>query len=95
MVFKKPPTTLSVAKTVSGKTVWYDFNTNMNGAQRNQARAQTVVENMRIFLFSIATNSAVQVDSTHMLVEVAVLMAIVGIISRLTTWASFTAEGWD
>lgn len=67
----------------------------MKGAQRNQARAHTVAENMRIFFFSMATKSAVHVVSTERLVDVAILMAIVGIISRVTTWASFTVRRRD
>lgn len=87
-----PPTTLNVAKIVSGNTTSYVRSTNMNGAHKNQARAQTVEENIRIFLRSAHTNSTVHTVRTHIPIEVAVFIANVGAISKATTCDSFTTK---
>lgn len=64
----------------------------MNGAHKNQARAQTVEENIRIFFCSAETNSTVQAVSTHIPIDVATLIANVGAISKATTCDSFTVR---
>lgn len=64
----------------------------MKGAQRNHARAQTVTENIKIFFFSIQTRSAVHVVKIDSPVDVAIFMAIEGIISKATTWVSWTEK---
>lgn len=81
-----PLITLSDENMVSGRTTLYDFNTLTNGAHKNQARAHTVDENIRIFLRSAETNSAVQAVKTHIPIDDAILMANVGAISNATTW---------
>lgn len=82
----KPPTTLNVANTVSGRTTSNDFRTLTKGAHKNQPRAHTVDENISIFLRSAATNSAVHAVRTHIPIEEAIFMAKVGAISNATTW---------
>lgn len=64
----------------------------MKGAQRNQARAHTVDENIRIFFRSAATSSTVHAVNTHIPIDVAVLIAKVGAISSATTCVSFTGK---
>lgn len=92
MVMSRPPTTLSDANTVSGSTTWNDFSTLTNGAQRNQPRAHTVDENMRILRRSDDTSWAVHTVSTHMPTDEAILMASVGAISRATTCVRCTVR---
>lgn len=58
----------------------------------NQVRAQTVVENAKIFFRSADTKSTVHTVNTHSPIDVAILMAIVGAISNATMWVSFTTE---
>lgn len=87
-----PPTTLNVANALRGKTTSYVLSTNIKGAQRNHARAQTVDENIRIFFRSAATSSAVHTVNTHIPIDVAVLIANVGAISNATTCVSFTVK---
>lgn len=88
----RPPTTLNVAKIVNGKTTSYVRSTNINGAQRNQARAHTVEEKTRIFFRSAHTNSTVHTVRTHIPIEVAVFIANVGAISKATTCVSCTKQ---
>lgn len=82
----RPPITLNVANTVSGRMTSNDFRTLTKGAHKNQARAHTVDENISIFLRSAATSSAVQAVRTHIPTEEAIFMARVGAISNATTW---------
>lgn len=68
----------------------YDFRRNINGHQRNHARAQTVDENIKIFLRSADTKSAVHTVNTHIPIDVVTFMASVGAISNATQWGSVT-----
>lgn len=88
---KTPPITLNVANTVNGNALSYDLSRKMNGAHTNQARAQTVDENTKIFLRSATTRSTVHTVNTHIPMDVDILIAIVGAISSATTCVSFTA----
>lgn len=63
----------------------------MNGHQRNQARAQTVDENISIFFRSADTKSAVQTVNTHIPTDVAAFIAKAGAISNATQCDSVTA----
>lgn len=87
-----PPITANVAKTVNGILVPYTFVTPINGAQRNQARAQTAAENIRVFFLAPSTKSAEHDVRMHNDDDVAILMATHGIISNATMWYNFTVR---
>lgn len=65
----------------------------MNGAQRNQARAQTLTENDRMRVCAGGTKSTVHAVRTAIAADVEILMRMHGIIVSATMWVALTGGG--